>query len=71
VERLRLRRNARRDLIGGIMILAAGIVLWMVYAPFQEASILIRGFMPLAGGIMLTYGAFNLYRAIRLPRIDQ
>ncbi len=68
VERQRLNRNARRDIIGGMMILASGVVIAMVYPSFQNLPLLVRGLMPAAGLGLMLFGLYRQIRAGRLPR---
>lgn len=68
VEGRRLRRNASRDLVGGLMIGAAGLILPAVHSPLSDASLVIQAFMPAAGAILLLYGAYNLIKAFQYLR---
>lgn len=69
VERQRIGANARRDIMFGALIVVAGFALLVVHQPLAESHIVVRAFMPVAGGTMLIYGLYRRVQAIRLPNV--
>ena len=64
VEQQRLRRNSRRDVLSGAMVLAAGLVLRSTPL-LADAPALMQWALPVAGAALLAFGLWGVARGIQ------